>query len=146
MNMAVCLRLFIGLVLLVSGFEKLISPYQNFLYVIQAYQMFPSWVERVAALMVPWAELLIGIFLVLGLWLAWSLKGALVLFSCFVVIVGQALLRHLPLDECGCFGEAIPISPQVIIVFDSLMLLSVFWLLRHLPQTRRLSLDQSLEF
>ncbi|MBI3602028.1 MAG: DoxX family membrane protein [Candidatus Omnitrophica bacterium] len=140
--MAVCLRLFIGLVLLVSGFEKLISPYQNFLYVIQAYQMFPSWMETAAALLVPWVELMVGIFLVLGLWLKRSLKGAVILLACFIIIVGQALLRHLPLEDCGCFGEAIHIPPQGIMVFDSLMLLSAFWLLRYPSKVKGLSLDK----
>ncbi|MEI7998294.1 MAG: MauE/DoxX family redox-associated membrane protein [Candidatus Omnitrophota bacterium] len=136
------LRIFIGLVFIVSGFEKVISPYQNFLYVIQAYQLFPSWMETWVAMIFPWVELMIGIFTFLGLWLDLSLKGALLFFGCFVVIVGQALLRHLPLDQCGCFGEAIHIPPQTILVFDSFMLLSVFWLMRHFSKAKILSLDR----
>ncbi len=143
--MAVFLRIFIGLVFLISGFEKLISPYQNFLYVIQAYEIFPSGMEKAVAFIVPWIELLTGLFLILGLWLGWSLKGALVLFSCFIVIVGQALIRSLPLEACGCFGEWIHILPKNIIVFDSVMLLGTFWLLRHPAQVKRFSLDQSLK-
>ena len=140
--MAVILRVFIGLVLLVSGFEKLISPYQNFLYVIQAYQAFPSWLEKLAALSVPWTELMVGIFLFLGFWLELSLRGALLLFASFILIVGQALLRGLPIDQCGCFGESIHILPQQIIVFDSFMLLAIFWLIRNPSKARILSLDQ----
>lgn len=143
--MAVFLRIFIGLVLLISGFEKLISPYQNFLYVIQAYEMFPSGMEKAAAFIAPWIELIAGLFLILGLWLEWSLKGALVLFACFIVIVGQALIRSLPLETCGCFGGWIHVSPKNIIVVDSLMLLIVFWLLRHPAQVKRFSLDQALK-
>ncbi len=143
--MLVILRIFIGLVLLVSGFDKIISPYQNFLYVIQAYQMFPDWLEKFVAICVPWVELMVGIFVILGLWFNWSLKGALLLFTCFIVIVGQALLRHLPLDQCGCFGSAIHIPVQHIIVFDSLMLLSIFWLMRHPFKAKKLSLDQYLD-
>ena len=140
--MAVFLRIFIGLVFLVSGFEKVISPWQNFLYVVQAYQIFPVWLENLAAITVPWVELMVGVFMVLGLWLDISLKASLLLFASFVVIVGQALLRHLPIDQCGCFGESIHILPQYIIVFDSFMLLATFWLMRHLPQAKRFSLDQ----
>ena len=140
--MAVFLRIFIGLVLLVSGFEKLMSPYQNFLYVIQAYEMLPASLEKLAALSVPWIELLGGIFMLLGLWLNWSLKGSLLLFASFIVIVGQALLRHLPIDQCGCFGENIHIPPHYIIIFDSFMLLILFWLIRHPSKTRVFSLDQ----
>jgi hypothetical protein len=140
--MAIFLRVIIGAVLLASGVEKLISPWQNFLYVIQAYNMLPSSVEKIAALTVPWVELIVGLFMVLGLWLNWSLKGALVLFASFVIIVGQALLRHLPIDQCGCFGESIHISPQVIIVFDSVVVLSLFWLIRSPSLVKKFSLDQ----
>jgi uncharacterized membrane protein YphA (DoxX/SURF4 family) len=142
--MLVFLRIVIGLVLLVSGFEKVLSPYQNFLYVIQAYQLFPSWLEKIAALSVPWAELIIGLFMVLGLWLNWALKGSLLLFVCFIVIVGQALLRGLPLDQCGCFGESIHILPQHIIIFDSFVLLTLFWLIRNPAKVNILSLDALL--
>ena len=140
--MAAFLRVFIGLIFLVSGFEKVISPWQNFLYVIQAYQLFPVWLESVAAITVPWAELMAGIFMVLGLWLEISLKASILLFASFVVIVGQALLRHLPIDQCGSFGASIHILPRHIIVFDSFMLLIAFWLLRHPSQVKRLSLDK----
>lgn len=142
--MIVILRIFIGLIFLTSGFEKLISPYQNFLYVIQAYELFPSGMEKAAAFIVPWIELLVGLFLILGLWLEWSLKAALLVFACFIVIVGQALIRQLPLEACGCFGEWIHISPKNIIVFDSLMLLVTFYLLRHPSQVKRFSLDQAM--
>lgn len=142
--MILFLRIFIGLVLLVSGFEKLLSPYQNFMYVIQAYQFLPTWLERIAAVSVPWVELIVGLFLTLGLWINWSLKGALLLFLSFIIIVAQALLRHLPIDQCGCFGENIHIPPQAIIVFDSVMILSLFWLSRQPSKLKAFSLDQRL--
>src|SRR4051812_43532449 len=110
--MAVILRIFIGMILLGSGVEKLLSPYQNFLYVIQSYQMLPSQLEFLAAVGVPWIELVAGLFMLLGLWLNLALLGAVGLFSSFIIIVGQALIRHLPIDHCGCFGEALHIAPQ----------------------------------
>lgn len=139
--MCAALRIFIGLVLLISGIEKVISPYQNFLYVIQAYQFLPGVLEKAAAIIVPWVELIVGLFMVLGLWLNWSLKASLLLFLSFVIIVGQALLRALPIDKCGCFGEAIHIPPMYILVFDSLVILVLAWLLMRPAKTLRLSLD-----
>ena len=153
MKLQPILRIFIGIVLLVSGFEKLISHHQNFLYVLQAYQAFPllpgipswfpSWLENFVSLSVPWIEFIVGIFLSLGLWTDFSLKGALLLFAGFIIIVGQALLRGLPIDQCGCFGDNIHILPQYIIVFDSFTLLAIFWLLRNLSKTKLFSLDQN---
>jgi len=65
----------------------------------------------------------------------------MILFSVFVVVVGQALLRGLPLESCGCFGEWIHLKPQAVIVMDSLSLLLTILLLRNLPLTKKLSLD-----
>lgn len=139
------LRILIGLVFVVSGLEKLISPYQNFLYVIQAYQVLPGWAEELTARLFPWAEFLAGLFALLGLWTAPALLAVMVMTAGFITIVGQALLRGLPIDQCGCFGELVHVPPQSIIVFDSLMLLLIVALLRYLPQTTRVSLDQSFK-
>lgn len=136
------LRILIGSVFLVSGAEKLLHPYQNFVYAIQAYQMLPSAMEGAVGRVLPWLELFVGLFTVLGLWTRLALKGILVLCAVFIVVVGQALLRGLPIDQCGCFGEWLHVSPRVIIIFDSAMLLATVYLLRHPSQTMPLSLDR----
>jgi len=137
----VFIRVMIGSIFLVSGVGKLISPYQNFLYVIQAYQVLPSWGEVLTAQIFPWIELIVGVFVFLGLWTSWSVRAALVLFGIFVVVVGQALIRHLPLESCGCFGGWIHFKPQTVIVLDSISLLLTFLLLRSLVLTKKFSLD-----
>ena len=116
------LRIVIGSVFLVSGLGKLLSPYQNFLYVLQAYQVLPSWAEVLVAQVFPWIELFVGAFVLLGLWTPWALRGALVLFGFFVVLLGQALLRGLPLESCGCFGEWVHLKPQTTMIMDSVSL------------------------
>lgn len=135
------LRIVIGSIFLVSGLGKLFSPYQNFMYVIQAYQLLPSWGEMMAAQVFPWVELIVGVFVLLGLWTSWGLRGAIVLFGIFVVVVGQALIRNLPLENCGCFGEWIHLKPQVVIIMDSISLLLTLALLRNIAHTRKISLD-----
>jgi hypothetical protein len=135
------LRIIIGSVFVVSGLGKLLSPYQNFLYVIQAYQVLPSWGEVLAAQVFPWIELIVGVFVLLGLWTPWALRGALALFGVFVVVVGQALIRSLPLENCGCFGEWIHLKPQTVIVMDSVSLLLTCVLLGKLSYVKKFSLD-----
>ena len=135
------LRIAVGMVLLVSGFEKVISPSQNFLYVIQAYQLLPAWAEHLTSVIMPWIEFIAGLFMVLGLWTGRVLRWSLVLFAVFIIVVGQALLRALPLDHCGCFGSWIQVSPRQVLVFDSACLLVIFLLLRCLSGTQRFSLD-----
>jgi len=135
------LRIIIGGIFIVSGLGKLLSPYQNFLYVVQAYQFLPSWGEVLVAQIYPWIELLVGLFVLLGMWTSWSLRGASVLFGIFVVVVGQALIRGLPLESCGCFGGWVHLKAQTVIIMDSAGLLLTSLLLRNLSKTRKLSLD-----
>ena len=139
--MWVMLRVIIGAVFLVSSLGKLLSPYQNFQYVIEAYQLLPGWGEALAAQVFPWIELFVGLFVALGLWTVWGLRGALVLFGIFVVVVGQALVRGLPLENCGCFGELIHLKPQVVICMDSASLMLTALLLNNMPLVKKFSLD-----
>ena len=139
--MYLILRIVIGSIFIVSGLGKLLSSYQNFLYVVQAYQLLPSWGEVLVAQIFPMVELITGLFVLLGLWTSWSLRGASVLFGAFVVVVGQALIRGLPIESCGCFGEWIHLKLQTIIIIDSAGLLLTLLLLRNISQTRKFSLD-----
>ena len=65
----------------------------------------------------------------------------IVLITIFVVVVGQALIRGLPLESCGCFGEWVHLKPQTVIIMDSLSLLLTFVLLRGLSHAKEFSLD-----
>ena len=141
--MIVLFRIIIGVLLLASGAGKILSPYQNFLYVIQGYDFLPGWAEEFVARSFPWLEFFAGLFLMLGLWCEVALKSTLFLFAGFIAVVGQALIRQLPLDNCGCFGEWIHFPLKVIILLDSTFLLLTFWLLRHPAQIKVLSLDRT---
>jgi uncharacterized membrane protein YphA (DoxX/SURF4 family) len=68
------MRVIVGALFIFSGGEKLMSAYGNFLYVVQGYEMFPSYLEKLIAHVVPWVEFFLGVFLVLGLWLRVTLK------------------------------------------------------------------------
>jgi uncharacterized membrane protein YphA (DoxX/SURF4 family) len=139
--MWIILRIAIGSIFIVSGLGKLLSPYQDFLYAIQAYQLLPSWAEVLTALVFPWIEFFVGVFVVLGLWTPWALRGALVLFGVFIVVVGLALIRGLPLESCGCFGEWVHLTLRSVIIMDSGTLLLTALLLYNIAQTKKFSLD-----
>lgn len=126
-------RVVIGAVFVVSGFEKLIQPRENFLYVIHGYNILPH--EALAVIVAttfPWIEFLLGSFLILGLWTRIAAAGVALCNITFIIVVGQALVRKLPISECGCFGDLLKLPLAGIIVFDTAMLvittmLFVFW-------------------
>jgi hypothetical protein len=131
----------VGALFVVSGGEKLLSPYQNFLYIIEQYQIVHGLVAEMAARILPWIEFFLGIFLLLGLWLNIALRGMLGLIAFFIVMLAQAMIRHLPLDECGCFGSLISFPLPVTLSLDIFLLVLTFVLLRRMKDTRLLSLD-----
>lgn len=140
-NVLVFARILIGLIFVVSGFEKIITPYQNFQYVIQAYELFPEFAEAIIARTFPWVELVTGIFLVLGLWIRPALAGAGLMLTGFLVIVGQAMIRRLPIDECGCFGEFISIPLYGVFLMDATLLVFTVLAFKNIAKTSRFSLD-----
>ncbi len=131
----------IGALFIFSGFLKLTSPYQNFWYVIQGYDILVRPLDEWTAIVFPWIEFFVGVFLFFGLWTELFAKAALFMFTGFIVILGQALIRQLPLEECGCFGERFSLSPRAMLILDSVcwLLMAVFVL--NLPKANRWSLD-----
>ena len=130
-------------IFIVSGTEKLLSPYENFLYVIQNYQVLP-WpgMERMVAHVFPWIELSLGVFLISGLWIRWVLLGLAASTATFIFIVSQAIIRNLPINSCGCFGDLVKVPLPVILTMDSLILISIFLMSYNRTQILRFSLDQ----
>ncbi len=135
-------RLAVGALFILSGFQKLIAPYQNFLYVIESYQILPSpLIEEFLARSMPWVEFFIGVFIILGLWLGLSLRLAAVMFFMFIIILAQALIRKLPVTECGCFGEKLSLPLPAMIVLDSFSFIVTIILAKNLNLTGYFSLD-----
>ena len=140
----VFLRVLLGAFFATLGFMKLLVPHQNFLYVIQSYDidfLSHAWV----AISVPWLEFILGVFLFLGLWLPFALLSFLGMTLGFILVIGQALIRKLPLQDCGCFGEFFSMPPEGMIFIDLFLFLAFFFLLAKLRHTSRWSLDKVFE-
>lgn len=130
MNGFVLLRVLLGALFFVSGFEKLTGPYQNFLFVIQNYHVLPARAEMPAALIFPWFELFGGAMLFLGIAIRPAIRILWALNSILIFVTGSALIRRLPIDECGCFGDLISLPLPVVFAMD-LALWMLFALLRQ---------------
>ena len=102
----VIVRVFLGAVFGYAGGIKLRDP-QAFADSIHSFALLPSaWINPVA-LGLPVLEVVLGVFLLLGLkrrtcaWLAATLSMV------FALALSQALIRGLSVD-CGCFGSGPP--------------------------------------
>ena len=94
----------LGLLFVVAALPKLADP-PSFAHMIYNYRILPGPLVNLAALAMPWAELLMGIALICGIWrrTAALLVGALLVV--FILAISWNLLRGNAID-CGCFDVA----------------------------------------
>ena len=108
----------LGAVFAVSGFQKLASPYQNFAAVIEKFEILKGANASLLAQTLPWVEFAAGVFFILGFWETLSLVLLWVMNTVFLGVLASALARKLPIDSCGCFGEAVTLSLPKILALD----------------------------
>lgn len=98
-------RLVVGGVFLLTGIFKALDV-TTFERSIRAYQMVPGALVPIMANGLPWLEIIVGAYVLAGLYRRWSALIAGALLVIFMIAMGQALVRGLTL-QCGCFGTAL---------------------------------------
>jgi uncharacterized membrane protein YphA (DoxX/SURF4 family) len=137
-------RLILGGVLLVAGYLKAVSLDKSQM-AVRAYEMLPISVANILGIVLPFAEIVIGLLLIIGAFTKYmAIAGGFIMFI-FIIAISQAWARGLTID-CGCFGGGGQVAANETnylpeILRDSgLVLLSLF-LIRY-PVTR-FSLDKN---
>ena len=95
-------RWILGLVFIVAGAEKIARP-ELFALSIEGYSLIPQVLVNLAALIIPWIEVMCGIFLLGGLLVSASAAMLSGLLGMFIAAIISAILRGFEID-CGCFG------------------------------------------
>lgn len=113
-------RLVVGGVFIWAGLLKIFDPL-GFAQGIANYRVFPQGISFFLALVLPWIEVISGIFLILGIYRAASsllLSGLLVFF---LFLIAVTISRGLDID-CGCFGSLSQKVDYKLILADSILL------------------------
>jgi uncharacterized membrane protein YphA (DoxX/SURF4 family) len=140
------LRLCLGGILIVSATKKLLSPVEIFIYTIQSYEVIYHFdLIELMALILPWGELFIGVFLLLGLWTKLALFGSGLLAGGFIILVGQAITRGLTSLDCGCLGDVFHWSLRVSFALEWTILMLSILLYLKIKETNQFSLDHKLD-
>ena len=126
-------RLILGLIFIYASMDKIAHP-AAFAKDIYNYQILPEGLINLTAMVLPWLELILGIFLVVGLfregtaWIATLLL--IVFFGAMVFNLARGLDIH-----CGCFhtsAQGTDGAPMAWYVFrDSLFLIPALYLLHR---------------
>jgi len=123
-------RLILGVIFIYASMDKIAHP-AAFAKDIYNYQILPEVLINLTALALPWLELILGIFLVIGLFregTAWMVTLLLIVFFGAMVF---NLARGLDI-HCGCFhtsAQGTDSAPMAWYVFrDGLFLVPAFYL------------------
>lgn len=127
-------RLVLAVVYLISGYLKAVDPAQTRV-AVKAYQLIGDDLAEAVAAVLPYAEIAVGVILLLGL--ATRLGAALsaLLMAAFLIGVISAAARGLNID-CGCFGgggavaEGATAYTAEILRDTGLLILSAYLLVR----------------
>jgi putative oxidoreductase len=112
--------LIMGGVFIWAGVSKIIDPLE-FAQSIANYRVFPQGISFFLALVLPWIEVICGVFLILGIFRSASallLSGLLVAFLILVIVT---IIRGIDID-CGCFGNLSRKVDYGLILMDSVLL------------------------
>jgi uncharacterized membrane protein YphA (DoxX/SURF4 family) len=124
-------RVVLGAIFIFAGVDKILHP-DAFAAIIKNYQILPVKLISLAAVVLPWLELILGISLIAGVWL----PGAVTLSNLLLIVFFGTMLFNMArgLDvNCGCFSTSPTAKSNVVwyVFRDLAFLLLGLYLLYH---------------
>lgn len=101
-RVVVAARIVLGAVLIAAGMLK-VGHAADLASAIAGFRLLPAAIVAPLALVLPYFEILLGIYLVAGLFTRVAATVAAVQFVLYAAAIASAVLRHIPAN-CGCFG------------------------------------------
>jgi uncharacterized membrane protein YphA (DoxX/SURF4 family) len=108
-NVVLLLRVVLGAIFLTAGALKIGWHFDGlnlFASQIAGFQLLPRVLIPPLALLLPFVEVLLGAYLILGLFTRIAATFAAIQLAVFAGAIASVLLRGLPPVSCGCFGAA----------------------------------------
>ncbi|MFY7706620.1 MAG: MauE/DoxX family redox-associated membrane protein [Flavobacteriales bacterium] len=122
----IVLRIIVGVTFVISGIMKLypIEFFENdlLLHNLSAESLVPYQSRLLIA-----AELYLGVVLILGIFLKWSIRLSLIMLLAYTAWLAILISKEGNVGNCGCFGDIIQMTPLQAIIKN--IILSVFLLL-----------------
>jgi len=141
-NIKTTLRWLLAVLLVWAAVTKIANLNEFYLSIVLYKLPLPEALLRLAAMVLPWLELLCGFLLIAGKVQKAALLWAAILFAVFVFATGQAWARGLDIS-CGCYKLDF-LGPKFAAIFESvkfaffralLLLAAAVFLLRNCEMT-----------
>lgn len=125
-------RLLVGGVFVAAAAGKLLEPAGAFALSLDAYRLVPDAAIPIISTWLPWGELVLGAYLVVGFETRWAGVAAALGFAVFSAAIATNLILGVPLENCGCFGKLLSREgAAATLVGDLLLVGGSVWLVRH---------------
>jgi uncharacterized membrane protein YphA (DoxX/SURF4 family) len=113
-------RIVLGGLFVYAGIVKVLAPL-DFAQNIRNYDLVGQSLSFIAAIVLPWLEILAGAFLIAGIWQRGAALVISGLLAFFIALTIVTMIRGLGVD-CGCFG-AIDRKAGLSVVLEDLAML-----------------------
>jgi uncharacterized membrane protein YphA (DoxX/SURF4 family) len=126
-------RLILGGIFIYASLDKIAHP-EQFAKIVYNYKILPHSLINIFAIILPWVELLCGIFVITGIFVESSSAILSMFLVVFIIALSVNFLRGLDIN-CGCFstdpkgkeeGAILLIRDLVLLVIGIQMFLSNF--------------------
>ncbi len=101
-GLVAALRVILGGLLVVAGSLK-VGHATDLASTIASFRLVPGPAAALLALFLPYFEILVGVYLVIGLFTRIAAVVAAVQFVAYAGAIASAVIRNIP-ASCGCFG------------------------------------------
>lgn len=121
-------RLILGVIFVYASYDKILRP-EAFAQVVYNYQIIPDVFINLTAIFLPWLEMLMGVFLIVGFWMPGTVMWCNILLVLYIGVLWFSLARGIDVN-CGCFPttETSSISIKTILWDVAFLALSVYLL------------------
>ncbi len=109
----------LGLVFLTSGIGKLVGRTELFVGT-PVLKVLPSYLASAIERGLPWVELILGVFLLIGVCTLFMASFSYLLIACFVFYNSWMISSGLGYKPCGCFGIVEKLFQGKLSTLDSL--------------------------
>lgn len=126
-NLSALLGYLLASVFILSSMEKIVFP-ALFARIVYNYHILPGRLINLAALYLPWLELVVGLALISRYFRRVGIILSTLLISIFSLAVLSTLWRGINLN-CGCFSvtSLLPSSPQLVLIRNVFLLVGIFF-------------------
>ena len=103
LNLPLIFRGILGIMFIYASYSKILDPaaFSKNIHNFHTTDNF-IWVENLVALILPWLELIVGVFLLFGVFLEGTTSITISMLILFIIILSQAVFRGIDV-HCGCF-------------------------------------------